>query len=137
LQISKKTGRIHTSYQQAITATGRLSSTEPNLQNIPIKSQQGKKIREAFIAEPKKKIFAADYSQIELRIMAHLSKDKNLLKAFKDKTDIHSFTAAEIFNIDIDKVTDENRRAAKAINFRINLRNVIFWTLKATWYTNS
>jgi|TARA_B100001059_G_scaffold231745_1_gene268211 DNA polymerase-1 len=117
LQISKKTGRIHTSYQQAITATGRLSSTEPNLQNIPIKSQQGKKIREAFIAEPKKKIFAADYSQIELRIMAHLSKDKNLLKAFKDKTDIHSFTAAEIFNIDIDKVTDENRRAAKAINF--------------------
>ena len=117
LQISKKTGRVHTSYQQAITSTGRLSSTEPNLQNIPIKSIQGKKIRNAFIADKGKKIFAADYLQIELRIMAHLSGDKNLLKAFKNKIDIHSFTASEIFNIDINKVSSDDRRSAKAINF--------------------
>ena len=116
-QISKKTGRVHTSYQQAITATGRLSSTEPNLQNIPIKSPQGRKIREAFITDPKKRILAADYSQIELRVMAHLCKDENLLKAFKDKIDIHSFTAAEIFNINIDEITEDDRRSAKAINF--------------------
>ena len=117
LQVSKKTGRVHTSYQQAITATGRLSSTEPNLQNIPIRSLQGKKIRKAFIAEPDRKIFAADYSQIELRIMAHLSKDKNLLNAFTNKIDIHSFTASEIFNIDIKNVSSDDRRSAKAINF--------------------
>ena len=117
LQISKITGRVHTSYQQAITSTGRLSSTEPNLQNIPIKSSQGKKIRNAFIAEKGKKIFAADYSQIELRIMAHLSGDHNLLKAFKNKIDIHSFTASEIFGVDINKVSSEDRRSAKAINF--------------------
>lgn len=117
LQISNKTGRVHTSYQQAITATGRLSSTEPNLQNIPIKSSQGKKIRNAFVAEQGKKIFAADYSQIELRIMAHLSGDENLLKAFKNKIDIHSFTASEIFDIGIDKVSHDDRRSAKAINF--------------------
>ncbi len=117
LQISKITGRVHTSYQQAITSTGRLSSTEPNLQNIPIKSSQGKKIRNAFIAGKGKKIFAADYSQIELRIMAHLSGDKNLLKAFKNKIDIHSFTASEIFGVDINKVSSEDRRSAKAINF--------------------
>ena len=116
-QISKKTGRVHTSYQQAITATGRLSSTEPNLQNIPIKSPQGRKIREAFITDPKKRILAADYSQIELRVMAHLCKDENLLKAFKDKIDIHSFTAAEIFNINIEEITEDDRRSAKAINF--------------------
>ena len=117
LQISKITGRVHTSYQQAITSTGRLSSTEPNLQNIPIKSTQGKKIRNAFIADKGKKIFAADYSQIELRIMAHLSGDKNLLKAFKNKIDIHSFTASEIFGVDVNKVSSEDRRSAKAINF--------------------
>ncbi len=117
LQVSKKTMRVHTSYQQAITSTGRLSSTEPNLQNIPVKSEQGKKIRKAFIAELGKKILAADYSQIELRIMAHLSSDKNLIKAFTNKIDIHAFTAAEIFNINIDKVSLNNRRAAKAINF--------------------
>jgi len=117
MQISKKTGRVHTSYQQAITATGRLSSTEPNLQNIPIKSTQGKKIRRAFVAEKGKKIVAADYSQIELRIMAHLSNDKNLLKAFTNNIDIHSFTASEIFNIKIEDVTSDDRRAAKAINF--------------------
>ena len=117
LQISNTTGRIHTSYQQAITSTGRLSSTEPNLQNIPIKSLQGKKIRNAFIAGKNKKIFAADYSQIELRVMAHLSGDKNLLKAFKNNIDIHSFTASEIFDVDINNVSQEDRRSAKAINF--------------------
>ena len=117
LQISKTSGRVHTSYQQAITSTGRLSSTDPNLQNIPIKTSKGKKIRKTFIAQGKKRIFAADYSQIELRIMAHLSEDKNLLKAFKNKIDIHSFTASEIFAIDIENVSSDDRRAAKAINF--------------------
>ena len=117
LQISKTSGRVHTSYQQAITSTGRLSSTDPNLQNIPIKTSRGKKIRKTFIAQGKKRIFAADYSQIELRIMAHLSEDKNLLKAFKNKIDIHSFTASEIFAIDIENVSSDDRRAAKAINF--------------------
>ena len=117
LQISKTSGRVHTSYQQAITSTGRLSSTDPNLQNIPIKTSKGKKIRKTFIAQSKKRIFAADYSQIELRIMAHLSEDKNLLKAFKNKIDIHSFTASEIFAIDIENVSTDDRRAAKAINF--------------------
>ena len=117
LQISKTSGRVHTSYQQAITSTGRLSSTDPNLQNIPIKTSRGKKIRKTFIAQGEKRIFAADYSQIELRIMAHLSKDKNLLKAFKNKIDIHSFTASEIFAIDIENVSTDDRRAAKAINF--------------------
>ena len=117
LQVSKKTGRVHTSYQQAITATGRLSSTEPNLQNIPIKSSQGRKIRTAFIADAGNKIFAADYSQIELRIMAHLSGDSNLLQAFTNNIDIHSFTAAEIFNIEVSNVTPEDRRSAKVINF--------------------
>tara|TARA_B110000014_G_scaffold261619_1_gene253689 strand:+ start:91 stop:2799 length:2709 start_codon:yes stop_codon:yes gene_type:complete len=117
LQVSKKTGRVHTSYQQAITATGRLSSTEPNLQNIPIKSSQGRKIRTAFIADAGNKIFAADYSQIELRIMAHLSDDSNLLQAFTNNIDIHAFTAAEIFNIEVSNVTPEDRRAAKVINF--------------------
>jgi len=117
LQISKTSGRVHTSYQQAITSTGRLSSTDPNLQNIPIKTLKGKKIRKTFIAQGEKRIFAADYSQIELRIMAHLSEDKNLLKAFKNKIDIHSFTASEIFAIDIENVSSDDRRAAKAINF--------------------
>ena len=117
LQISKTSGRVHTSYQQAITSTGRLSSTDPNLQNIPIKTSRGKKIRKTFIAQGEKRIFAADYSQIELRIMAHLSEDKNLLKAFKNKIDIHSFTASEIFAIDIENVSTDDRRAAKAINF--------------------
>ena len=117
LQISKTSGRVHTSYQQAITSTGRLSSTDPNLQNIPIKTSRGRKIRKTFIAQGEKRIFAADYSQIELRIMAHLSEDKNLLKAFKNKIDIHSFTASEIFAIDIENVSTDDRRAAKAINF--------------------
>ena len=111
------TQRIHTSYQQAITSTGRLSSTEPNLQNIPIKTSEGRRIREAFVPEKGNVLISADYSQIELRIMAHLSKDKNLTNAFKKGLDVHSSTAAEVFGVNIENVTDEQRRSAKAINF--------------------
>lgn len=115
--ISEKTQRVHTSYQQAVTATGRLSSTEPNLQNIPVRSDEGKKIRHAFIAPEGYKILAIDYSQIELRIMAHLSADKGLVTAFAEGRDIHQATASEIFSIPLDDVTTDQRRSAKAINF--------------------
>ena len=111
------TQRIHTSYQQAITSTGRLSSTEPNLQNIPIKTSEGRRIREAFVPEKGNVLISADYSQIELRIMAHLSKDKNLTNAFNKGLDVHSSTAAEVFGVNIENVTDQQRRSAKAINF--------------------
>ncbi len=116
-QINPKTGRVHTSYHQAVAATGRLSSSDPNLQNIPIRSEEGRKIRQAFIAPPGYKIVAADYSQIELRIMAHLSGDSGLLAAFSQGRDVHSATAAEVFEVAIDQVTHELRRSAKAINF--------------------
>ena len=112
-----KTKRIHTSYQQAITSTGRLSSTEPNLQNIPIKTAEGRRIREAFIPEKGNILISADYSQIELRIMAHLSEDKNLTNAFKNNIDVHSSTAAEVFGVAIEEVNKDQRRSAKAINF--------------------
>jgi DNA polymerase I len=116
-QISSKTGRVHTSYHQAVAATGRLSSSDPNLQNIPIRTEEGRRIRKAFIAPPGHHLLAADYSQIELRIMAHLSGDQGLLDAFAKGEDIHKMTAAEVFGIKTDKVTTEHRRAAKAINF--------------------
>ena len=112
-----KTQRIHTSYQQAITSTGRLSSTEPNLQNIPIKTAEGRRIREAFVPEKGNTLISADYSQIELRIMAHLSEDKNLTNAFNNNIDVHSSTAAEVFGVAIEEVNKDQRRSAKAINF--------------------
>ena len=115
--VSHRTGRLHTSYHQAVTATGRLSSTDPNLQNIPIKTDEGRRVRKAFVAPTGFKIVAADYSQIELRIMAHLSGDKGLLHAFAEGKDIHKATAAEVFAVDLDQVTTEQRRSAKAINF--------------------
>ncbi|MBT0722310.1 DNA polymerase I [Rosenbergiella collisarenosi] len=117
LMISPVTGRLHTSYHQAITATGRLSSTDPNLQNIPVRNDEGRRIRQAFIASPDHKILAADYSQIELRIMAHLSQDKGLLDAFAKGEDIHRATASEVFGVPVEKVSGEQRRSAKAINF--------------------
>ena len=117
LQVNKDTGRVHTSYNQTVAATGRLSSTDPNLQNIPIRSEEGRRIRQAFVAPKGYKLLAADYSQVELRIMAHLSEDTNLLKAFSDGIDVHRATAAEVFGVALDKVETEQRRAAKAINF--------------------
>ena len=115
--INHRTGRVHTSYHQAITATGRLSSTDPNLQNIPIRNEEGRKVRQAFVPREGYKIVAADYSQIELRIMAHLSGDEGLLDAFAHGRDIHKATAAEVFGVNLDEVTTEQRRSAKAINF--------------------
>ncbi|MDC0573543.1 DNA polymerase I [Luminiphilus sp.] len=115
--IDSKTGRVHTSYHQAVTATGRLSSSDPNLQNIPIRTEEGRRIRQAFIAADGCKIVAADYSQIELRIMAHLSQDAGLLGAFAEGLDVHSATAAEVFGVDINQVSGDQRRKAKAINF--------------------
>ncbi|HEA3268181.1 TPA: DNA polymerase I [Pasteurella multocida] len=117
LMVNKDTGRVHTSYHQAVTATGRLSSSDPNLQNIPIRNEEGRRIRQAFISPEGYQIMAADYSQIELRIMAHLSQDKGLINAFNEGKDIHRSTAAEIFGIPLAQVSSEQRRSAKAINF--------------------
>ena len=117
LMINPITGRVHTSYHQAVTATGRLSSTDPNLQNIPVRNDEGRRIRQAFIAGKDNRIVAADYSQIELRIMAHLSQDKGLLDAFAQGEDIHRATASEVFGVALSKVSGEQRRSAKAINF--------------------
>ena len=116
-QVDPDTGRVHTSYHQAVAATGRLSSSDPNLQNIPIRSAQGRRIRQAFIAPPEYRLMAADYSQIELRIMAHLSGDEGLLAAFRNGIDVHSATAAEVFGVAVDEVSTAQRRNAKAINF--------------------
>ena len=117
LQISETTGRVHTSYHQAVAATGRLSSTDPNLQNIPIRTPEGRRIRQAFVAPKGHVLLAADYSQIELRIMAHLSGDEGLQCAFAAEQDIHRATAAEVFETEFDEVTDDQRRSAKAVNF--------------------
>lgn len=116
-QISISTGKVHTSFHQAVTTTGRLSSSDPNLQNIPIRTEDGRRIRQAFEPSKGHKFVSADYSQIELRVMAHMSKDKGLLTAFQDGEDVHSKTASEVFNVDIDAVTTDLRRNAKAINF--------------------
>ena len=116
-QVSARTGRVHTSYQQAVTATGRLSSTDPNLQNIPVRTPEGRRIRQAFIAPPGYRLLAADYSQIELRIMAHLSGDRGLIEAFEQGHDVHRATAAEVFGVAIDAVDADQRRSAKTINF--------------------
>ena len=117
LQIDPRTGRVHTSYHQAVAATGRLSSSDPNLQNIPIRNAEGRRIRQAFVAPAGRRIVAADYSQIELRIMAHLSGDAGLNAAFDDNQDIHRATAAEVFGEPLENVSDAQRRSAKAINF--------------------
>ncbi|MBC2691735.1 DNA polymerase I [Pseudomonas kielensis] len=116
-QINPRTGRIHTSYHQAVASTGRLSSSDPNLQNIPVRTAEGRRIRQAFIAPSGYKLLAADYSQIELRIMAHLSRDEGLLNAFRNNLDVHTATAAEVFRVELADVTTEQRRSAKAINF--------------------
>jgi len=115
--IDPNTGRVHTSYHQAVAATGRLSSTDPNLQNIPVRTAEGRRIRQAFVASPGYRILSADYSQIELRIMAHLSGDAGLIQAFAENRDVHRATAAEVFGVALDAVSDDMRRAAKAINF--------------------
>ncbi len=117
--IHPKTGRVHTSYNQTVTATGRLSSSDPNLQNIPIRAEEGSRIRQAFIPEQGCSIVSADYSQIELRILAHLSQDETLIKAFQNDEDIHARTASEIFGVSMEKVTPPMRREAKVINFGI------------------
>jgi DNA polymerase-1 len=117
LQVCAQTGRVHTSYHQAVAATGRLSSSDPNLQNIPVRTEEGRRIRQAFIAPAGKVLLAADYSQIELRIMAHLSADEGLLLAFSKGQDVHSATAAEVFGVAPEAVSNDQRRSAKAINF--------------------
>ncbi|NWL19740.1 DNA polymerase I [Pseudomonas umsongensis] len=116
-QINPRTGRIHTSYHQAVASTGRLSSSDPNLQNIPVRTAEGRRIRQAFVAPAGYKLLAADYSQIELRIMAHLSRDEGLMNAFRNNLDVHTATAAEVFKVELDQVTSDQRRSAKAINF--------------------
>jgi DNA polymerase-1 len=115
--VNPRTGRVHTSYHQGAVATGRLSSSEPNLQNIPVRTEEGRRIRQAFIAPPGWKVLAADYSQIELRIMAHLSGDEGLMRAFAEGGDVHRATAGEVFGVPPAEVSTDQRRAAKAINF--------------------
>ncbi|MDB2483533.1 DNA polymerase I [Gammaproteobacteria bacterium] len=117
LQVNANTGRIHSTFQQAVAATGRLSSTDPNLQNIPIRTAEGRRVRQAFVSAPDMLLLAADYSQVELRIMAHLSQDPGLLKAFSSAQDVHRATAADVFGVALDEVTSDQRRSAKAINF--------------------
>ena len=117
--VNARTGRVHTSYHQAVAATGRLSSSDPNLQNIPIRTEEGREIRKAFIPRPGWKLLAADYSQVELRILAHYAQDDTLISAFASDQDIHTRTACEVFQVEPGSMTDELRRQAKAINFGI------------------
>ena len=117
LMVNPTTGRVHTNYAQAVAVTGRLASNDPNLQNIPIRTPEGRRVREAFIAPPGHVLMSADYSQIELRIMAHISEDEALLRAFTDGIDVHKATAAEVFGVAVNQVSSEQRRYAKVINF--------------------
>ena len=117
LMVNPDTGRVHTNYAQAVAVTGRLASNDPNLQNIPIRTPEGRRVREAFVAPPGHRIVSADYSQIELRIMAHISEDPGLLHAFAEGIDVHRATASEVFNVPLDEVSGEQRRYAKVINF--------------------
>ena len=134
--ISPKTGRIHASFNQTITATGRLSSSDPNLQNIPIRTEIGKQIRAAFIAENQdQKIVSLDYSQVELRVLAHCSKDAALTKAFQDDRDIHSFVASQIYNVALDEVTSEMRSRCKAVNFGLIYGQGVFGLSRTTGMT--
>jgi DNA polymerase-1 len=132
-----KTGRVHTHYAQAVAVTGRLSSNDPNLQNIPIRTPEGRKVREAFVAPEGSVIASADYSQIELRIMAHLSDDPALLKAFHDGLDVHRATAAEVFGLSVDQVSSEQRRYAKVINFGLIYGMSAFGLAKALGIDNT
>lgn len=125
-EMADQAGRVHTHFNQALTATGRFSSTDPNLQNIPIKTEKGQKVRKAFIAAPGKKLLSVDYSQIELRVLAHISNDAGLIKAFNEDLDIHSATAAEVFNVAVDQVSKDQRRIAKAVNFGIAYGQGVF-----------
>src|SRR5689334_20445041 len=115
--VNRRTGRVHTNYGQAVAVTGRLSSNEPNLQNIPIRTAEGRRVREAFIAPPGHMIVSADYSQIELRLMAHISGDPGLTRAFTEGVDVHRATASEVFGVPLEQVSSEQRRYAKTINF--------------------
>lgn len=125
-EMADQAGRVHTHFNQALTATGRFSSTDPNLQNIPIKTEKGQKVRKAFVAAPGKKLLSVDYSQIELRVLAHISNDPGLIKAFTEDLDIHSATAAEVFNVHVENVTKDQRRIAKAVNFGIAYGQGVF-----------
>ena len=125
-EMADQAGRVHTHFNQALTATGRLSSTSPNLQNIPIKTEKGQRVRKAFIAAEGKKLLSLDYSQIELRVLAHISEDPGLIRAFRDDLDIHTATASEIFSTDLKAVTKEQRRIAKAVNFGIAYGQGVF-----------
>ena len=133
-EICDQNSRVHTSYHQAVTSTGRLSSSDPNLQNIPIRTKEGITIREAFIAPSNKKILAMDYSQIELRLMAHYSQDPIMLNSFKNNEDIHKRTASEIFGVELDNVDDEMRRRAKTINFGLLYGMVLLGLLISLQY---
>lgn len=130
-EMADQAGRVHTHFNQALTATGRFSSTDPNLQNIPIKTEKGQKVRKAFVAAAGKKLLSVDYSQIELRVLAHISDDAGLIRAFKEDLDIHSATAAEVFNVHVDKVSKEQRRIAKAVNFGIAYGQGVFGLAEA------
>ena len=125
-ELADQEGRVHTHFNQALTATGRLSSTNPNLQNIPIKTEKGQRVRKAFIADEGKKLLSVDYSQIELRVLAHISGDPGLIKAFKDNLDIHTATASEVFSVELKNVTKDQRRMAKAVNFGIAYGQGVF-----------